>query len=85
MGRAEPFAMQSSRSAGTCSRFDGLHQVDKLLARMDVAFGVDVLQVRFHRALADYELLCNVGGASSDDIEIEHIAFASSQAHAVAE
>ena len=55
------------------------------MARMDAAFGVDVLQVRFYRALADYELLCNVGGASSDDIEIEYIAFASSQAPAVAE
>ena len=62
-----------------------LNERNELLARMDVAFGVDMLQVRFHRALADYELLCNVGGASSDDIEIEHITFASSQAHTLAE
>ena len=51
MGRAGPFAMQSSRSAGTCSRFDGLHQVDKLLARMNPCFCENALRVGPHGVL----------------------------------
>ena len=71
MGRAGPFAMQSSRSAGTCSRFDGLHQVDKLLARMNPCFCENALRVGPHGVLRYDQLFGHIRHIAATGKEVE--------------
>ena len=79
MGRAEPFAMQSSRSAGTCSRFDGLHQVDKLLARMNPHFRENALRVGPHGVLRYDQLFGHIRHIAATGKEVENLGLATRQ------
>ena len=79
MGRAGPFAMQSSRSAGTCSRFDGLHQVDKLLARMNPCFCENALRVGPHGVLRYDQLFGHIRHIAATGKEVENLGLATRQ------